>query len=347
MTSRRAIPFWMLFGAGVCAAACSSQGQGSGTSSSGAGPGSSGSTSSASTATASSGSASGASSTTSGGTTGVATTGSSSGSSSSSSTSNGTGGTTGSSADAGIAGLGEDCDPTAVPDSCASDGLICDPQSSTCQLPGELSACFSSIGCSSPQLVCTPGFQQGNQAVSICARDCLATTDCPLAETTCQSLGQGSSICFIDFCAQDGTGFFASCPSASAADGECLPYDVSEGMVGICIATGSVANGAPCTGSRSAGGGVDGLCVAGSNCASYGGEGQPVVSVCQPVCDSSATPTGPTCSSADLCAGFAGTGYGDCLEICGADTTVTCPTGTTCQNLSFANGLYTLCVPTD
>jgi hypothetical protein len=296
-------------------------------------------TAGASTGGASSGTTTGGGGISGSGTTGAQTSGSST-------TGGASGGTTGT-IDAGVTGLGAACQLAADgTDSCVAYGLACSDQTGnagTCQLPGETQVCLATVGCASQGLQCTPGFSLGTQPVSICLYTCSQTSECPNVLTSCQSIN-GMPVCFLNYCAQNGTGYFQPCPSATADDGMCLPYGSAGGTIGICNGTGALTSGATCTGSR-ANGTTDGLCATGLTCTTYSSATGGTVSVCQDVCDSSANPTGPTCGSADLCAGFQGTGYGNCLEICGADTTVVCPTGTSCQNLSFANGLFTLCVP--
>ncbi len=251
------------------------------------------------------------------------------------------GGKTASASTGGVADLGAACTPGNDPDPCATYGLICDIASSTCQLPGELDQCLSDVGCSSPGLVCTGGFESGGQPVRVCVYPCTDTVDCPTLITSCQN-----GVCFLNYCqiGDNGTiNYFNPCPSASAVDGECLPvFAGGDEFAGLCVGAGSLANGQSCAGIRTDAG-LAGLCQQGSNCAVFdGGMGHPSASLCEPVCYSNeeVPGDGPACSAGDLCFDFSSVyAFGNCYQSCAAGAGQTCPEG------QFCDGVDSLCVP--
>lgn len=315
--------------------ACSSSAGRNGTSSAGV-------SAASSTSTGTSGVASSSGGTTSGG----GTTGNTAGNGS---TSGGT--TTG--GDGGIVGLGQTCNFSLQPDPCfTSYGLSCDPASASCQLPPELYPCLSTVGCSNPGLVCTPGFQSNGEPVSACVYPCVETADCPDLSTSCQELPGGTHICFLNSCASDGVhGYFEPCPSETTDDGECLPIfaDTPSEVAGVCVGTGSLGNGAACTNTRTDAG-LAGLCLAGSNCTQFdAGEEAPLSSFCEPTCYSNleVPGPGPACTDADnICFNYSDSNfYGSCLASCAGDGA--CPAGTGCYSFEFQLMQYSLCIPSE
>ena len=83
-------------------------------------------------------------------------------------------------------------------DSCAPYGYECTAEydltvPGTCVLPENLATCKANVGCQdggNPQLQCTPGFQNNNQQISLCAYPCTHASDCAPTFQTCIELGQ-------------------------------------------------------------------------------------------------------------------------------------------------------------
>ena len=243
--------------------------------------------------------------------------------------------------DAGGVVVGQTCDSVAALDICAPAGLVCDSQSSTCQLPGELQECLSSPGCNEAALTCLDGFassQNGSSTISLCVRPCSATGDCPQLFTNCLTDGP-YQFCFYDHCGPDG-GYFGPCASAASGDGTCLPYPSIS--TGFCFGGGAQPVGATCSETRTdAGTGV--LCQTGLLCTDNSVGNGPAATACTAICDTSADPIGPVCGDGDICVPSPDTGFGTCLESCGAD--VTCPQGTTCKEIQDNGELVMVCLP--
>jgi len=249
--------------------------------------------------------------------------------------------TTGSASSGGIPDLGAACTPGDDPDPCATYGLACSVSSSTCQLPGELDQCLSNVGCSSPSLVCTGGFDSGDEPVSVCLYPCTSTSDCPNLTTSCQN-----GVCFLNYCQTGDNGtinYFHPCPSASTADGECLPVPAGfDQFAGLCVGAGSLPDGQSCAGVRTDAG-LAGLCQQGSECAFLdGGTGHLSASLCEPVCYSNeeVPGDGPACPAGDQCLDFSSFyAFGNCYQSCADGAGQNCPEGQVCDTL------YSLCVP--
>jgi hypothetical protein len=283
--------------------------------------------------------------TTSSGTTTGGTGGSGGSGSSGSSSTGGTAGsgTTGGGTDAGITGV--PCNPTAVPDTCLTLGLIC-VTSGTCQYPQELNQCQVAVGCA-PGLQCTPGYQLGGANVSVCLHPCTATADCPNPITSCQahSGGASPSVCFLNFCgAGSSTAFYQPCNSAGTNDGLCLPVGPgAQGEVGVCDAAGTLPAWSVCSGTR-ADGGAAGFCDLQTSCFPFVGATGPTAFICAPVCAPVGSPVpGPACAAGQTC--FNSPLGGFCLQDCGGTSPPPCPNNTFCGTIQGPVGPAAECLP--
>ncbi len=221
--------------------------------------------------------------------------------------------------------------------------------SSTCQLPGELEECLTNVGCSNPSLVCSGGFESGGQPVSVCVYPCTETADCPDLITSCQQ-----RVCLLKICQTGDDGninyFNPLARAPRPADGECLlPIFTGFNQVeGLCMGTGTLANGEPCAGIRTDAGAA-GLCQQGSNCALFDGGGQhSSVNLCEPVCYSNGEVPGdgPACSAGSLCFNFSSyDAYGSCYQSCTPDGGQTCAQDQFCDSCELFEVSQSVCLP--
>ncbi len=330
----------------------SSSGGTSGTSSGGTNGSSTSGTGSVSSSSSSSGSTSGStsggstSSTSSGGTSGVSSSGvSSSGNSSSGAVDAGctpqpqpagsacfygqpaaTDAGTPAAGDAGVQGLGTTCNPTAATDSCAQYGLVCNQNSSTCQMPSEFEPCSTTTGCATAQLKCMSGVFKSDA----CLYPCTTTADCPDPVTSCISAGQAGHVCIYSLCgpnaasfggSANGTTYYAPCTNATSNDGTCIPAQTGGNPpdIGLCQLNGTAAAGQACSTQRSDAGTNPPLCANGGFCFAPSGN----TGTCFSLCNASTNPAtagaacGPACPVGDGCLSAGpGSFWGLCLKSC-------------------------------
>lgn len=192
---------------------------------------------------------------------------------------------------------GSACDGFAQVDPCAGAGLACTPNLAdggfTCELPGPLYACESSVGCVAPNLSCVSG---------TCLQSCKTTADCADPLTTCSSVGSAGAFCLVNPCGgPDSKGFWRACSAASGdgGDGTCIVlYQNPQGAPqGACQQGGTVPVGEACNFYRSDAGNA--FCAPGLMCmidASGSNSG-----VCLPACDPFTPGLGPGCAAGSSC----------------------------------------------
>ncbi len=258
---------------------------------------------------------------------GASGTGGSTGSGSTSSGGTTSGGTTtsggsssGGNADAGLP-FGLPCtivppsqSPGSPNDPCEAYGLACGGtvtgfdggvivSTGSCQLPATHGHCAPSLGCaaSSPPADCVDTGQAGDY----CLVACSSVLDCPSLDDHCVQVLDGGSFCMTDFCGPgtgNGGAYYGPCTVTSGDDGQCLPRVSDTGsIVGLCTATGDVADGGACTTDRTSA--TTALCKAGEACLGLGKSGRRCL---------------PVCALAD--AGLTGTG---CASLCVPDSPYT------------------------
>jgi hypothetical protein len=293
--------------------------------------------------------------TTGGTTTGGTTTGGSTGGGTSS-----TGGSSSTGGDAGLAGLNTPCNPTVAPDSCAGYFLGCSTATadqlpdggSTCQLPVEVSACSTAVGCANttPPLHCVGGSPFGLTPFG-CVYYCNVSTDCPTSVTSCQPApgGGAQQICTFNTCGPgtaNGTQFYGACSANGSNDGTCEPLVrlTTTSDLGICDQGGSAPLWQPCNFTRGADGGGSNLCAQNTTCVPFNSpNGQRTF--CSPICSpAGALGSGPACDSGQSCLAFASPDFGVCVVDCGAGQA--CPSTFVCQTLQItATQTARECVP--
>jgi hypothetical protein len=251
----------------------------------------------------------------------------------------------GSTSGGGVLTLGSPCSPAAIPDPCVVYGYSCaqggTPDGSTCQVPGNLQQCLSSVGCLDG-LACTLVFRTlvGSDAgISYCIGvSCDTTGGCPAADMKCSG-----STCTTNSCGPIVTGstYYGTCDASDAGDGECLPFQMPDHTItGRCYQTGAASIGTQCFPVRDDAGE---LCAQGAFCVT----GQ-ATAICMMVCDATGNLGGPaTCPSNGTCiSGLTEIGpsyqeWGVCLTYCYANP---CPTGQICTQLPSAS-IPPVCLP--
>ncbi len=132
---------------------------------------------------------------------------------------------------ADLAETGTSCSPTAVVDTCAAAGLVCDLISARCRKPDMGEPCRLQVGCgaSPPNLSCVKADLNGT-GVSICLVPCLGTDSagCPYGSSC------SSNYCRVQAPASCFPGGF--CPLGEQLVGQCL----ADGMSSTCFAVGDL-----------------------------------------------------------------------------------------------------------
>lgn len=130
-----------------------------------------------------------------------------------------------------LAVTGASCTPTAVVDTCASAGLVCDLISARCRKPEMGEQCNLAVGCgdSPPNLSCVKADLDGTE-VSICLVPCQGTDSaaCPYGT------GCSSNTCRVQAPASCVPGGF--CPLGEQLVGQCL----ADGTSSTCFAIGDL-----------------------------------------------------------------------------------------------------------
>ncbi len=216
-----------------------------------------------------------------------------------------TGGTTGSTTTGGTTG---GCTGCLMGETCAGGQCQCDP--STCKgtytcsptnrcvingcrirgLQNEGATCIANGDCGCP-LFCYNPDDAG--AFGTCQRRCNGTTDCPLADTSCQV-----GLCQKNGCGGDaGNGVIGGpCDSLGQGDGTCVPHAVTANngtmsMVGTCVQNGCATSMCSVTGTRTQ---AYALCAAGFACSGQA----PNPGTCFLLCDRDA---GTNCTDTQRC----------------------------------------------
>lgn len=344
------------------AAACSSSAPSGSTQGTGGSTGVVASTGATSSAATSHGTAAGSSSS---GATAASTTSGAGVGSTASSTGAATASSTGSSGGGPV--IGDDCQPANDNDPCTDAGLACQTasdylgevddggQGGNCELPVELDGCETSVGCAqNAGLACT-SLQVLTLQADICVRSCSTNADCPLPYTTCAAYGsQGQTVCFYNFCGgsppfvsqQDA--YYTPCTASDAGAGTCVPVENAQfGTVGVCIESGTVADGGTCTVYRDGGEPAD-ECGDGEACDGilFGGTS----GACRQVC-SFGNDAGPSCTDPQQCVSVDTFGvpsdlaWGVCLTPCSSGS-ATCGANAQCLTASEAGpGTPGFCYP--
>jgi hypothetical protein len=210
------------------------------------------------------------------------------------------------------------------PDSCSPAGLACIGVSvvsttGTCQLPTNGYACEPSVGCAT-------GYScVGSTGQTYCYQDCTTTNDCSAAYETCQSEGNGTSLCIYESC----TNFYGLCNVIGTNDGFCVPFsNPPQADYGLCIAGAPVDAGVPSSCTTFGRGG--GLCPVGMFCYT---DYETTGTQCQPFCGAipiSGT-TSPSCSGGEFCVQDYGSLFGSCAPTCPVpDVASNCPAQENC-----------------
>jgi hypothetical protein len=248
--------------------------------------------------------------------------------------------------DAGPAGnagppahLGDPCDPHAATDTCNGYGLICDAANATCRWPVEFESCSLQTGCADGSLRCV-SYQGGSGATyQLCFHPCATTDDCPTIFSGCRTSGALQGYCDAVRCgpAIDAGTLFGPCDFGASGVGTCIPVP-SPGL-GFCLASGSVAQGGPCSMKRVAAGAAA-LCDPQSTCVGI----DPLGTFCEPLCSPMTSIAGPMCVAGGVCFPIGNAlDLGACFQSCAA--TGTCPPGATCSNFQSGDTQGLVCLP--
>jgi len=238
--------------------------------------------------------------------------------------------------------VGRSCTPPTgiAVDPCAQYGLQCTSTGagSSCQLPGEYSACGPTVGCESA-MPCTAVVEDGGTA-DYCVEPCQQTTDCADSTASCQSL-QGQDLCLPDTCGPgmgNGNGYFVVCNNAGTSDGTCIPVQTSTGGVeGLCLAGGTIPVDSACEPGRTSG---VGLCHPGEFCVGGSSSGYACMALCST--GTSAPGGGPNCAAGSDCIPY---GDGFSFGVCAVDCTSSagaCPSGFSCVSYTSTESI---CLP--
>jgi hypothetical protein len=280
------------------------------------------------------------SSSTSAGTTTTGTTSTSGGTS----TGDTTGSATSSGGSTGGSLIGMPCDPTVAPDSmCAPSYYFCQSfplpdggVAGSCQLPGEMIECSTSVGCAAndggQELDCTPGFTEGNTTVNLCVYSCSITADCPSLWTSCVPFSSSKSVCFSNNCAGTAGPFFVACNSGGSNDGQCLPSVAypnppSSDPYGICVGGGTALLDGPCSPVRTDAG-LSEICPIGGLCQVGADGGSACFQISDAYCGPTNTAVFPSSPPPPIFSGPPS--WFLCLHDCDGGGSI-CPTGQACM----------------
>ncbi len=241
--------------------------------------------------------------------------------------------------------VGTWCDPSGTDVICAPVGLSCHSSRlgdggtpASCQLPGELQACQSRVGCVEGY-TCKAGILGG----PVCIEPCQSTTDCidPITICSAQALSTTQGGCVPNPCGpgslpdggSNGTAIYQLCNSEATNDGTCYPNGPPLDGGLVCQQGGATAEYQPC-GDKRADGGTGALCEAGSECA-FIILPTSSPSACYPACSIGPPDSGPICATGSVCMGLGDGSLGVCVPTC----TMSCPPPLVCVSDGLAGML--------